>query len=136
LSCAPRNGIADRRGFAMTGTDVDRLLEGVPVHDHADLLTRLCDDESIAVEVLAVFFDDAPVQLDTLFRAIDAGDTEAVRRQAHTMKGASSNIAATAMCVVAREIEKAANLGDLVEARRLFERLLAEHEKLKTHCGK
>ena len=120
----------------MTETDVDRLLEGVSVHDRPDLLARLCDDAEIADEVMGVFFEDVPKQLEILFQSIEMADTALAKRQAHTIKGASGNVAANAMRVVAYEIEKSAGVGDLIEARRLSERLAAEFERLKASLGK
>ncbi len=119
----------------MSGVDVDRLLEGAPVHDRADLLARLCDDEGIAAEVMSVFFSDLPQQLALLDGGFDAADPESVRRQSHTIKGACGNVGAAAMRLVAYEIEKAAGRGDLIEARRYFDRLRAEFGRLKTSCG-
>ena len=105
------------------------------MHDRADLLARLCDDEGIAAEVMSVFFSDMPRQLALLGEAFDAADPALVKRQAHTIKGASGNVGAAAMRLVAYEVEKAAGLGDLIEARRCFDRLRAELERLENHCG-
>jgi HPt (histidine-containing phosphotransfer) domain-containing protein len=117
----------------MGGVDIDLLLVGVPLHDRADLLERMSGDEEIAAEVMEVFFEDLPSQLVELSRSLGAGDMALVKRQAHTVKGASGNVGATSMRLVAYEVEKAAAAGDLIDARFYAKRLVAEFDRLKSY---
>jgi HPt (histidine-containing phosphotransfer) domain-containing protein len=71
--------------------------------------------------VIDGFLEDIPKQIDALRSYVEAGDTAAALRQAHTIKGASANVGGEALRAAAIEMENAGRAGDLeaVKARLL-----------------
>jgi CheY-like chemotaxis protein/HPt (histidine-containing phosphotransfer) domain-containing protein len=78
--------------------------------DRAEMLQRLGGDQALFDDVVAIFLEDCPARLSAIKAAVDARDGEAIRKTAHTLKGAAGNLAA----------------GGLFEAARVLERLGAE----------
>jgi CheY-like chemotaxis protein len=78
--------------------------------DRAEMLQRLGGDQSLFDDVVALFLEDCPLRLAAIKAAVEARDGDAIRKTAHTLKGAAGNLAA----------------GGLFEAARVLERLGAE----------
>ncbi|MFO7917244.1 MAG: PAS domain S-box protein [Anaerolineae bacterium] len=104
---------------------------GAEVFDRADLLERLDGDEEIARKVIKVFLEDAPRRLAVLEDALEKGDAALVQRQAHTLKGAASNLAAPALQAAALRVEEAAEADDLSRAASRFEALEEAFDQLR-----
>lgn len=81
--------------------------------DIANTLVNLDGDKELYRELLVVFKEDAPIQLSCLKEAFKAQDVKLVERQAHTIKGAASNVGAVGVRAKASEIEMLARSGDL-----------------------
>lgn len=62
-------------------------------------------DRGFQRELLQVFIQDCEDQLPQLRQAIAGCNAEGMRRIAHRLKGASSNVGANAFCQVVRELE-------------------------------
>jgi hypothetical protein len=62
-------------------------------------------DRGFQRELLQVFIQDCETQLPQLRQAIAGCNAEGMRRIAHRLKGASSNVGANAFCQVVRELE-------------------------------
>jgi CheY-like chemotaxis protein/HPt (histidine-containing phosphotransfer) domain-containing protein len=73
-------------------------------------------DESLLREILALFFNDCPKQLDLIESAIEADDAPSMRRAAHSVKGAASNFAATRVVAAAARLEAAGQAGSCSSA--------------------
>ncbi|WP_077002784.1 Hpt domain-containing protein [Variovorax sp. KK3] len=58
-------------------------------------------------ELLQTFFEEAPVMLSELREAREAGDAEAFRRAAHSLKSNSLTFGASGLAEMARELELA-----------------------------
>ena len=106
------------------------------VFDPAVLLDLLGGDAASVAEILAEFLDDVPRQLRALGTALDQGDLEAVRRQAHTVKGASANVGAQALREAAYDVERAAAADDAVAAARLADNVAHEFERLREQLSR
>jgi len=74
--------------------------------DEAAFLERSDGDRDFAAELIAVFSEAVRKQLATIETALALGDAQAVRAQAHTLKGASSTVAANAIALAAAALEK------------------------------
>jgi PAS domain S-box-containing protein len=83
------------------------------VFERAALLERLMDDEELVRTILLAFKMDMPLQVETLQRYLDAGDAVGAARQAHTIKGAASNLGGDVFSSLAAELEQAGRAGDL-----------------------
>jgi hypothetical protein len=101
------------------------------VFDRAGMLERLMDDADLARVVTESFLDDAPRQIEALRRYLDAWDAPGAERQAHSIKGASSNVGGEALRALAFEMEKAGKAGDLDSVRARMEDLEHEFARLK-----
>jgi HPt (histidine-containing phosphotransfer) domain-containing protein len=66
-------------------------------------------DEETVVEILTLYQDDSAGRLRDLNQALAAGDRETVRKQAHTLKGASLQVGAHRMSALCRDLELLAN---------------------------
>jgi CheY-like chemotaxis protein/HPt (histidine-containing phosphotransfer) domain-containing protein len=101
------------------------------VFDRAGMLERLMDDADLARVVTETFLDDAPRQIEALRGYVDAWDAAGAERQAHSLKGASSNVGGEALRALAFEMEKAGKAGDLDSVRARMGDLEREFARLK-----
>jgi len=101
--------------------------------DKASAMERLDHDEELYQEILALFLADYPSQIQNLQYAIDLHDQETSHRVAHSMKSAAGNVGAITVSNVARDIERAAQNGDMLRVEQLFSELQAELEKLQAY---
>ncbi|MEO6876799.1 MAG: Hpt domain-containing protein [Opitutaceae bacterium] len=88
-------------------------------------------------EIATIFFEDMPKRLAELDESLALGDTKKFTRAAHSIKGSSANLGATALREVAGQLELRSHkdgLGDVVglvgEVKVQFERAQAELKKL------
>jgi signal transduction histidine kinase/DNA-binding response OmpR family regulator len=78
------------------------------------------EDASLIAEVVGVYLEDAPLRLERLRAALSAGDKREAARQAHTLKGASSNVCAEGLVKLAAAIEQACKDDRLTDARSML----------------
>jgi two-component system sensor histidine kinase/response regulator len=69
-------------------------------------------DEEFERELVEVFLASGDGELASILAALSASDLNAVRRHAHTLKGASANLRARDLAGVAQKLEHAAAAGD------------------------
>ncbi|MEI6213534.1 MAG: response regulator [Desulfuromonadales bacterium] len=105
---------------------------GTPVFNREELLERLGGREDMLPRFLTKFANNSVTYLEALRQAIESADFEQVRIQAHTIKGASANIAAGRMRATAFALESLAREGKRDGMTELFERLEAEFQKFNT----
>ena len=101
------------------------------IFDPKVILDNLMDDKELAASIIGEFLTDIPVQIGTLRDYLDNDNTEDARRQAHTIKGASANVGATALRELAFNMENAVNSGDLDAVQENMPQLLNGFEELK-----
>ncbi len=83
--------------------------------DRDDLLTRLMDDEELALRIISAYLDDTPQRMQLMKHFINSDDHQGIIRQAHAMKGAASNISAKKIADLMDEIEQLARKKDFAE---------------------
>jgi PAS domain S-box-containing protein len=88
---------------------------GVTV-DRGALLELLGGDAMILNEIVKVFLEDAPRQIEAMEAAGGAGDATTLRRLAHTMKGSAGTVGATSLQESALVLERAVDRGDMLAA--------------------
>jgi HPt (histidine-containing phosphotransfer) domain-containing protein len=96
-----------------------------------ELLERLMGDEEVARTIIAGFLSDIPEQIEKFKKCVDAGDSVAAHRLAHTIKGAAGNIGAPALRRVAFELEELGEAVDLDEAVKKLPQLDEEFGSLR-----
>lgn len=82
------------------------------VLDRATALARLGDDEALYAELVSLFVNDAPRQLQAIGDAMAVEDWSALHRHAHTLKGLLATFGAARGEAQSRELEVAAALAD------------------------
>lgn len=87
-----------------------------PVYAREDLLERLGGEEALIPRFISLFRNGMLKNLQELEQAIIAGDSDAVRVAAHTIKGSCGNIGAMHMRETASTLEAAAKTGDIGDA--------------------
>ena len=85
--------------------------------DRQQLLGRCLNDPAFMRQMLDVFSNFVPQTVANLRAALDAGDVEATRRFAHTLKGSAANVSAEALRQIAFAAEQSASKGDLAAVR-------------------
>jgi CheY-like chemotaxis protein/HPt (histidine-containing phosphotransfer) domain-containing protein len=106
-------GDADNRAV-VTQLVTSRDAESEPaVFDSAGMLERLEGDKELAMIVFESFLEDLPHQIEALKGQVECGDSASAARQAHSIRGASSNVGGERLRKVATEMEKAADVGDI-----------------------
>jgi PAS domain S-box-containing protein len=97
----------------------------IPIFAPDLLLKRLGRKKELFARVLDLFLRDAPRQLQELQSLLQNGDLKQVRRHAHTLKGAASNVSAGRLESLARRLEKTAEQGLQRESQTLLEAMSA-----------
>ena len=92
--------------------------------DHLDVMTD--GDREFAAELIEMYRIDTRQRLEILRTALDAMDWERVEREAHTIKGASSNVGTSLVRSVAFELEKLGHSASMDGAGQLLEQLIQE----------
>jgi HPt (histidine-containing phosphotransfer) domain-containing protein len=102
-----------------------------PVIDRAtlDALASTTDREFV-VELIDTFLEDAPQLLASLNTALGAGDAEAFRRAAHSLKSNGASLGAMTFSASAKDLEMMGKAGDLQGAQTKVEGLRAEFERV------
>ncbi len=111
--------------------EVSKIENDAIIFDKVEFMQRLLDDQELAKVIAEAFFDDMPKQMAKLKEYLAAGDASGVRRQAHTIKGASANMSAGQLRQAASEVEQCAATGDLENAGKLLPGVEKEFERLK-----
>lgn len=81
-------------------------LPHLPVFDEERALQLLDGDRELLEDVLDLFQTTSRRLLEEIEEARTAGDREALRKSAHSLKGAAANICATRVQEVARTLEE------------------------------
>jgi HPt (histidine-containing phosphotransfer) domain-containing protein len=74
------------------------------------------DDEQLLVELIHVFLEEAPSLMTDIRRSIDQGDTELLRRAAHTLKGSLRIFETEHASNCAFQLEQTGKSGELSNA--------------------
>ncbi len=77
-----------------------------------DNIRAIDDDGSVLDEVIQMYLDELPAQLDALQAAAAGNDLPVLAGTAHAMKSASFNVGAKALGELCRRLEKQAKAGD------------------------
>jgi PAS domain S-box-containing protein len=99
-------------------------------------LSRDIGDGAIVDEICDLFLSETGLQLVRMRRSAVAGDAEALRAEAHTLKGSSANVGAIAVSSAAGAIESLAHTGDLRGAHPLLVQLTDAVELTRAALGR
>ncbi len=88
-------------------------------------------DKGFLMKVVDGFLENVTVQIGAIQQSIENGDTEALRKEAHKIRGGAVNLTAMPLSVVAEKLEKHAKSGKMEGAGQVFAEFEEEFEKLK-----
>jgi two-component system sensor histidine kinase/response regulator len=94
------------------------------------LLESIDGDEVFARDLADAFIETGDRELAVIAVALDTDDTAALRGSAHTLKGASANLRASAVASAAAQLESALALGKSAHIPALAETLTTEVTKM------
>jgi HPt (histidine-containing phosphotransfer) domain-containing protein len=101
------------------------------IFDWNGLLHRLMGDEDLAKEIIEDFLKQIPENLFAVKNALNKKDLQLIKREGHTIKGASGNVGALTLQEIGGQIETAGEEKDLDKARSLVQELDTQLEILK-----
>ena len=103
--------------------------------DFPEAIEEFEGDEEFLVEVVDGFLENVRSQIGTIRQAISEGDTEVVRKEAHSIKGGAANLTADELSGVAFNLEKIGKSGSLEKGMKALGRLEKEFHCLETYVG-
>ncbi len=116
--------------------------EAVPSADNtirARLSDVAGDDEEFIIELVNAFLSSGEDTVQELRAAVELGDTAAVARAAHKLKGAAANLHVNNLATLSFDLETRAKSGQKVDWRADLEKIAAEFarvgENLRTQFG-
>jgi HPt (histidine-containing phosphotransfer) domain-containing protein len=98
----------------------------------ADLLEMVGDDSAFVDDIVDTYLREAPEQLTGMRTALAASDHVTLSRHAHTLKGNSLTVGATALAAIARDLEERARAGDAADAGPTIDDAAAEFGRVAT----
>jgi HPt (histidine-containing phosphotransfer) domain-containing protein len=115
--------------------EAERAVEEVPTVDETviEQLATITDGQGFSVlgELLNAFLTSVPGRLETLDRAVGAGEFVAVSDQAHALTGSAASFGARGMADLCRQLRVAAQNGDQAATKQLVDALHAEFLKVR-----
>ncbi len=104
--------------------------------DTESLFRRLGNDNKLIYEILQLFIDTMPAQIDSLKTAVEEKDTETIKLRAHALKGSAGNISAEKLEKTASQLEITGKDGNPAGSGLLLSILLEEYEELENEIVK
>jgi two-component system, sensor histidine kinase and response regulator len=86
----------------------------------AETLERVSGNEALVRQLVQIFVEESPKQMENLRNAIDAGDSETVEMTAHRLRGELSYFGLPNTARKAHELERFGRDRDLRNAVQLF----------------
>ncbi len=110
-------------------------LNGRPVlnEDRLESLKEFSDDDdgSFIVSLFETFIVNTEPRLERIRTAVENNDHETMAREAHGIKGSSSNLGADRVAMVSRELERLGKAGEMKGCNELLKRLEIEFRKVR-----
>jgi len=101
--------------------------------EQIEMLRSLDDGEgAVLAEIIHEFLATSGPGRDRLLQGFGEGDSDVLGRAAHTLKGASANVGATALADVCAELEMQARAAQFEGAHALVERFEVEFARATT----
>jgi PAS domain S-box-containing protein len=119
------------RPLSTNGDGGSDTVEEMNLDDDALQNLRDLGGEDFLGEVIDAFLADAPTLLATLRSSLDDGNSEELRRAAHTLKSNGATLGAKEFAELCRTLEQRAKAGELDDAAELVGRIEAEYRPLE-----
>lgn len=102
-----------------------------PSVDREALVDLLDQNPDLIATIIDSFLGDCPDYMQAIRGAVEEGDAEVLRREAHGLKGAAGSLRAEPASEAASTLEEIGHSGDFSEADVALERLEREIDHLK-----
>jgi len=102
------------------------------VFDFPTAVDAFMGREDVVRSVLSTFLKTVQEQIARIPAALDEGELEVVRQEAHSMRGGAWNLTAGSLGEAAHMLEETAKAGDGEASRSAFESLQEEFERFKS----
>jgi two-component system, sensor histidine kinase and response regulator len=96
------------------------------VFDENALRNRLSGDDELMSDVIRMFLEDLPVRLAKINEAVSAGNADALRNEAHALKGAAASLSALGLFEAAHVLERVAAESHMEAAEAAWRQVSAE----------
>ncbi|GEM_PF-3326051 len=106
------------------------------IFDRNDLLERVGGDKRLCEDMLSLFLQVIPGQMEKIKAATEEKDAKKIRDEAHSIKGMAANMSAFRIRKIASEMEIAGEKGDTDRARLFMDNLEKEVENFKAAAKK
>ena len=103
--------------------------------DNIRALSAGASGEALLERVIHAFTSDTPRQLASLRAAVEAQDTEALRKVAHSLKSSSANVGFDALAQLCKEMEKLGRAGSTDGAPALLQAMEQQFLAARTALG-
>ncbi len=110
-------------------------IEEVAPLDYKKVLEEFDGDEEFLKEVLDGFFDNVKNQIITIEQALNDGDSETVRKEAHAIKGGAANLTADELSRIAFELENIGTSNTIPAGFEVVNRLKKEFTHLVSYLS-
>jgi HPt (histidine-containing phosphotransfer) domain-containing protein len=110
----------------------ESMMEQIPDYEPQFLQEQLGDDEETIQEIINLFLEAAPEQIEAISAALKTGDAAMVQRSAHSLKGASSNVGAIKLSQTALKMETMGREQNLHQGPLLMEEIQNDFLKFQT----
>ena len=90
-------------------------------------------NRSLLEQALHQFIQTVEAQSELIHQALQRGDRETVRREAHRIRGGAANLTAYPLAAIAGRLESLAKEGDPADALRLWNDFQQEFQRLKEY---
>lgn len=88
------------------------------------------EDVDFEAELLAIFLSDAEENLKQLEQAIAHQNIRAIGEIAHSLRGASANVGASALARAAHQLEQIARSGEITGAQAQLQELHSHYQRI------
>jgi CheY-like chemotaxis protein/HPt (histidine-containing phosphotransfer) domain-containing protein len=95
------------------------------------LVETIGDDRSLLTALIDTFLRDTPQMVEAARRGLERGQTDEVRRAAHTLKSNGATFGATSLSELSRQLEALARSGTLEGADELITQIDAEYQRVR-----
>ena len=103
--------------------------------DYERALDEFEGEQEFLQEVLEGFLENVRAQIKTIHQALGEGDTEVVRKEAHSIKGGAANLTADHLSRIALELENMGQSGRLDGGYEVLESLEKGCKRLEAYAG-
>lgn len=120
----------------VTITDKEKLTSSslttdISIFDKEQALNRIGDDIEFFKELIVLFIEDIPSQIEKMYALIEAKDYSVLSRAAHTLKGSAANMGANLFSAECYKLETASKKPEGIDLKELVENIVIEFEKFK-----